>query len=715
MNIVKDYVARAPVISKDEIRFGERKTMIKVLDAKDGSLIDELNFLALPSGEKNGSVEMVYIVMKVYNLNSFAQVSHKMLWNLTVSEIQAVLYIQGNMMPVPVVHIRDGAHYHFVLENLNHGDGELRVANNDIYSSSNLLSLIDDSKNLPSSSIVAISDSKSTSLATIETKDIRNENKNFDLRNIAKLAILCCLAILLLWGPWYIVKRQQSSKQLNELKGQKSIAKRKKTRKVGSSRKSVNNEKKDDIISGEGEDNKEYPKSVKDGHDSGFNLGIPDTCSAKGRMVGTLFVSNIEIAKGSNGTVVLEGMSIGRPVAVKRLVQAHHDVAGKEIQNLILSDQHPNIVRLYGVERDSNFVYLSLERCTCSLYDLIQISSESSQPSDNYNFQLDSAKNILKDVELWKPNGHPSSQLLKIMREVIAGVAHLHELGIIHRDLKPQNILITKEKFLCAKISDMGISKRLVGDNASLGHHPTGYGSLGWQAPEQILHGRQTRAVDLFSLGCVFFFCITGGKHPFGDRHFEREANIIKHADQNHVDHNHVDLFMVEHIPEAVDLLSHLLDPKPEARPSTRHVINHPFFWNSETRLSFFRDASDRVELEDRENDSDILKALENVAPTALGGNWDSKMEAVFITNIGRYRRYKFDSMRDLLRVIRNKLNHYRELPKEIQEILGPVPDGFNGYFAGRFPRFLIEVYKVCYKFCKEEEWFGKYFNESLL
>lgn len=57
---------------------------------------------------------------------------------------------------------------------------------------------------------------------------------------------------------------------------------------------------------------------------------------------------------------------------------------------------------------------------------------------------------------------------------MVSGLVHLHDLGIIHRDLKPQNVLITKEKFLCAKLSDMGISKRLIGDMSSLGHRPTG-------------------------------------------------------------------------------------------------------------------------------------------------------------------------------------------------------------------------------------------------
>lgn len=83
-----------------------------------------------------------------------------------------------------------------------------------------------------------------------------------------------------------------------------------------------------------------------------------------------------------------------------------------------------------------------------------------------------------------------------------------------------------------------------------------GSGSSGWQAPEQLLHGRQTRAVDMFSLGCLIFYTITGCKHPFGDD-LERDVNIVK---------NKVDLFLVEHVPEASDLISRLLNPNPDLR-----------------------------------------------------------------------------------------------------------------------------------------------------
>lgn len=60
----------------------------------------------------------------------------------------------------------------------------------------------------------------------------------------------------------------------------------------------------------------------------------------------------------------------------------------------------------------------------------------------------------------------------------------------------------------------------------------------------------------MFSLGCVLFFCITGGKHPFGG-HLERDSNIVK---------NKFDLFLIEYIPEAVDLFLRLLHPDAEMR-----------------------------------------------------------------------------------------------------------------------------------------------------
>lgn len=50
----------------------------------------------------------------------------------------------------------------------------------------------------------------------------------------------------------------------------------------------------------------------------------------------------------------------------------------------------------------------------------------------------------------------------------------------------------------------------------------------------------------------------------------------------------------------------------------------------------------------------------------------------------GKYRRYNYASLRDLLRVIRNKHSHFREMPPDLQERLGPIPQGFLAYFEDR-------------------------------
>lgn len=752
MKSIDEYISSTPQIAEDGgIVLGSKRTTAFLIDAKTGRLIYTYSMPSSPATQDNdtafhhnGTIEekslpsyTLYITRTDYALTSFIPNSDKVLWNMTVAEIGAAALckvddaLSGDIMesdksepdvhfnmPLPcqsraLIYRRRGHDNKMLPEADNHGMLPIPTSQPNV---DNAATPVPD-KNV---NTFHLKDIIKKTMLVILTVFIIFFTKNImlqDAKSPFKKGISKCSerltmpihSILATLVGAFTHNRDLVAELNGNLHSPNVPSKRKKSRKSGKN--GSNGIKSDkDTSSGTG-----LKYADVDADNKLLNFLQPSICTKGGRSIGKLFVSSSEIAKGSNGTVVFEGIYEGRAVAVKRLVRAHHDIAFKEIQNLIASDRHPNIVRWYGVEQDQDFVYLALERCICSLSDLIQIyadTSENACPNQNLDGEsmkhrryLDNLKGIILDTDLMNENGCPSPLLLKLMRDVVSGLVHLHDLGIIHRDLKPQNVLITKEKFLCAKLSDMGISKRLIGDMSSLGHRPTGYGSSGWQAPEQLLHGRQTRAIDMFSLGSVLFFCMTGGRHPFGSP-LERDINITK---------NKMDLFLSEHIPEAVDLFSRLLDPIAELRPKAVKVLAHPFFWTAEMRLSFLRDSSDRVELEDRETSSDLLKALEGTAPVALGGKWDEKMEPPFIKNIGHYRRYRFNSIRDLLRVMRNKLNHYRELPTEIQEIIGTVPEGFDGYFRRRFPRLLIEVYKVMSEYCKDEACFQKYFTSRVL
>ncbi|KAL3745707.1 hypothetical protein ACJRO7_014773 [Eucalyptus globulus] len=408
-----------------------------------------------------------------------------------------------------------------------------------------------------------------------------------------------------------------------------------------------------------------------------------------------ILVSDKEIGKGSSGTIVYEGMYEDRRAAVKCLVRGHHDVAMVEIQNLILSDQHENIVRYYGMEEDPKFIYLALEHCICSLDDLIQAHSDSSDnsvfPDDSasmnaYKIKLGSVRDKMQDVELWSADGYPSPQLLKLM-------SHLHNLGMIHWGIKPQNVLIAKNPSFGAKLYDMGISKCLSKDKSSLGNHATVCGITGWQAPEQLSPGgRKTQKVDMFSLGCVLFFCVARGKHSFG-KPIERDFNI---------DRDIKDLSWVEFMLEAHDLISRLLDQDPYLRPTALEVLDHPFFWSSKMRLTFLHDVGNEVESE--EGNSDFLKALANIVQLAFDGNWIEKIDKGLMDDLRLHRRKPYDGscVGDLLIFVRNVFNQLEKAPERFK--VEVHYDISYAYFAGRFPKLLIESYKAVSQSCKKEK-----------
>jgi serine/threonine-protein kinase/endoribonuclease IRE1 len=145
---------------------------------------------------------------------------------------------------------------------------------------------------------------------------------------------------------------------------------------------------------------------------------------------------------------------------------------------------------------------------------------------------------------------------------------------------------------------------------------------------------------------------------------------------------------------EAADLVGRMLEYRVVDRISSEDVVLHPFFWSALKKLTFLQDLSDRLDVENKDN-SLLLAAFEEDAEAVFGqGGWHKMVDKSLYENLGKYRKYNANSLQDLLRAIRNKKNHYQDLPQHVKTMFGIMPDGFLLYFTLRFPKLLPTLYR---------------------
>ncbi len=177
--------------------------------------------------------------------------------------------------------------------------------------------------------------------------------------------------------------------------------------------------------------------------------------------------------------------------------------------------------------------------------------------------------------------------------QMLRSLAYLHSCGVCHRDIKPQNLLVDSRTHVL-KLCDFGSAKALLPGEPSVAYICSRY----YRAPELIFGSTEyTCAIDVWSSGCVAAELLLG--HPLfpGDTGVDQLVEIIKvlgtpsREEVEAMNRAYTEfkfpqirpypwskIFRPRAPPEAIDLISKMLQYVPTARLTAIEACAHEFF-----------------------------------------------------------------------------------------------------------------------------------------
>lgn len=165
--------------------------------------------------------------------------------------------------------------------------------------------------------------------------------------------------------------------------------------------------------------------------------------------------------------------------------------------------QHPNIVTIYDVGSDEEGPFVVMELLTGETLDEI----------------------VTKAPLTWR-------DFRELVLQIQEGLVAAQDLGLVHRDLKPSNVMVNwlpSGRFQ-AKIVDFGLAKFCPKpEEQTVDLNDSVFGSIFFMAPEQFERGALDARVDMYAIGSVYYYTLTG-ESPFqGDTGPQVMAAHLEH------------------------------------------------------------------------------------------------------------------------------------------------------------------------------------------
>ena len=204
--------------------------------------------------------------------------------------------------------------------------------------------------------------------------------------------------------------------------------------------------------------------------------------------------------------------------------------------------KHPNIVSLIKDFEDETYLYFVMEY-----------------------FKGGDLSNYLSNIKGDEINLEKIAA--KIIKIIAQGVQYLNNFGIVHRDLKPENIIFEKENDIKSiKIIDLGVAVTLpYGEQTS-----DPIGTLAFVAPEMFLHNPYSYKVDVWSIGILLYFLVTGGVVPFDDENGD-ETTVGKKIVFTHQEYP--DTYFGDKSKALICLIDKTLEKAPDKRITIKDFL----------------------------------------------------------------------------------------------------------------------------------------------